>query len=159
MTSSVLDKLVSIFEAIFGPRFDALAAYRCKIVAQHADGTLDVEPEHERLAPMTRVPIRYGVPGVSAKVRAGGFVMVEFAHGDRSKPYCTLWESTSVTETTVKADIVRLADGDVGVALSGYPVVVMLTAAAATAITTGGVGTGIPLTGYILDGSKKVKGS
>lgn len=152
--------LVAIVEAVIGPRLDLRAAYRCRVVLQHADGTLDVVPDNQKIPSLTKVPIRYGAPGESAKVRAGAYVFVEFLEGDASKPCVRGWESASVIERTVTADMLRLADGDRELARKGDSVVVILGPTAAGKIMGGGggVGTGVPLTGYILDGCPKVKG-
>lgn len=143
--------IAKVLEQLVGPRLDALAAYPAKVITQHADGTLDVRPDSPRLPPMTSVPIRYGVPGVSAKVSAGARVLVEFAGGDTSSPVATVWESASVTELSLDATKIRIG-GDRNVALEGDSVVVvvdtiMAKAVAALATT---VGPPIALAGYII---------
>lgn len=126
------EKLREIFEAFVGPRIEAGVAYRARVILQHADGTLDITPESKRAekvlrtSTMTKVPIRYGAPAISAKVAAGAVVFVEFLEGDRSQPIVTGWETATVTEITVKADTVRLADGDMPLARRGDLVVVQL---------------------------------
>ena len=77
-------------------RVDFLAAYQCKVVTQNGDGTLELQPDDVRLPGYSKVPIRYGVPGVSATVAAGARVLLEFAGGDPQKPIATVWESASV---------------------------------------------------------------
>jgi hypothetical protein len=71
---------------IIGPRVDYLAAYQCKVVVQNADGTLELQPDNAALPGYSKVPIRYGVPGISATVAAGARVLLEFAGGDPQKP-------------------------------------------------------------------------
>lgn len=105
---------------------DYHAAYPARVVTQHGDGTLDVVPDGARLPPLSRVPIRYGIPGVAAKVRSGARVLVEFASGDPEKPIATVWESASLTEVTITADSVRLADGDMPLARKGDLVAVAM---------------------------------
>lgn len=153
---SLAGVIARLVERIVGPRIDALAAYPARVVSQNADGTLEVRPDSPKLPPMTRVPIRYGVPGVSAKVSAGARVLVEFASGDTSKPVATVWESASVTELTITADKIRLG-GDRPLVREGDPVVVMLTAvaiAAATATPTAAA----PASGYVLKGAANLTG-
>ncbi len=122
----VKGSLVAIIESVIGPRLDYRAAHPAKVVTQHLDGTLDVVPDNADIAPMTKVPIRYGVPGVTAKIAVGARVLVEFAGGNPERPIATVWESASVTELTVKADVVRLADGDMPLARQGDIVAVQL---------------------------------
>ena len=147
------DTLSAIVEALVGPRLDMRAAYPARVVTQNADGTLDVIPDSSRVPPLTKVPIRYGIPGVSATVANDARVLIEFANGDPSKPYASVWESASVTKLTLDASLVRLADGDRNVAREGDPVVVMLTPAALSGAASGSVA----ITGFILSGTSKVR--
>lgn len=149
-------EIARLVERIVGPRIDALAGYPARVVTQHADNTLDVKPDSPKLPPMTRVPIRYGVPGVSAKVSAGARVLVEFASGDTSKPVATVWESAAVTELTITADKIRLG-GDRPLVREGDPVVVMLTAAAITAASVSATAAA-PASGYVLKGAANLTG-
>lgn len=126
------EKLREIIDAVVGPRLEAGVAYRARVIVQHADGSLDLAPESKRAekllrtSTMTKVPIRYGAPAITAKVSAGAVVFVEFLEGDRAQPIVTGWETATVTEITVKADTVRLADGDMPLARRGDLVVVQL---------------------------------
>jgi hypothetical protein len=92
--------LASFVRAQF-PRLDHYAAYWARVVAQNADGTLELVPDDARIPGRSNVPIRYGVPGVTAKVAAGARVLLEFASGDPSKPFATVWESAVPTEIVV----------------------------------------------------------
>lgn len=94
---------------------DFLAAYPARVVKQNGDGSLELKPKSEKMPGMSRIPIRYGVPGVRAKVKAGSFVNVEFEHGDPSAPVATVWDRESVSELTVKADRVVVDATDVEV--------------------------------------------
>ena len=82
-------------------RTDYHAAYVSRVVSQSADGSLSVVPDSGKIPPMTDVPIRYGVPGVSVKVSPGARVLVGFDGGDRRFPIATVWESAAVTELRV----------------------------------------------------------
>jgi hypothetical protein len=82
---------------IVGPRIDYLAAYPCVAVSQNADGTLELVPDDKRIQGPSKVPIRYGVPGISATVAAGARVYLRWAGADPSKPYAEVWESAGVT--------------------------------------------------------------
>jgi len=93
---------------LVGARMDYLATYQCRAVAQNADGTLELLPDDSRLPSYSKVPIRYGVPGVSATVAGGARVLLEFASGNPQKPIASLWESASVTILTVTASAINL---------------------------------------------------
>ncbi|MBK7823347.1 MAG: hypothetical protein IPJ61_20385 [Tessaracoccus sp.] len=147
----------SLVERIVGPRLDLLAAYPATVVSQNADGTLELRPSSSKVPAVTKVPIRYGVPGITAKVSAGARVWLEFAGGDASQPVATLWESASVTELDFSATLIKVG-GSRPLVRQGDPVMVMLGPTAAAKIVSGGVGTGVPLSGYVLLGSSKVKG-
>lgn len=83
------------------PRLDHFAAYWCRAVSQNADGTLELVPDDARIASRSNVPIRYGVPGVKATVAPGARVLLEFAAGDPSKPFATVWESATPSEIII----------------------------------------------------------
>jgi hypothetical protein len=85
------------------PNFDFLAAHWARVVAQNADGTLELVPDDSRIPGRSNVPIRYGVPGVKATVAPGARVLLEFAGGDPSKPFATVWESAAVTKMEITA--------------------------------------------------------
>lgn len=156
-TRGVIDAVIRIVEARFGPRIDVLAAYPARVASQASDGTLDVVPDSPKVPPLTGVPIRYGVPGVSAKVAAGARVMIEFAGGDPRQPMATIWESAAVTEITITATKVKLG-GDRPIARRGDPVTVMLSPATVATLAKPGASTSIPLTGAILDGASGLTG-
>lgn len=74
--------------------------YRAKVVAQNADGTLQLSPEDQRLAGsgLDKVRIRHGLPGYKVKVPSGTYVRVGFDGGDPEKPFAALWDEGDVTE-------------------------------------------------------------
>lgn len=96
---------------IVGPRVDYLASYPATAVTQNGDGTLEIQPDDSRLPPLSSVPIRYGVPGVSARIANGGRVLLAFAGGDPAKPIATVWEAASVVSLTVAASAIHLGAG------------------------------------------------
>lgn len=162
---------------LVGVRLDVLAAYPARVVSQHSDGTIDVVPDSATIPSLTNVPIRYGVPGISAKVNTGSRVMIEFAEGDARYPMATIWEGQSLKElivtatgnvtistpgvANVSAGEVRLADGDRQIARAGDPVTVILTAATAAQFVTPPTPppSAWAISGYILSGSSRVKSS
>lgn len=72
--------------------------YAARVVLQDADGTLQLRPDDERLPGLTGVPIRYGVPGVTAKVPPGARCVVEFEQGDPRTPIVTGFEPGAILE-------------------------------------------------------------
>lgn len=82
---------------------DYFAVYPAKVVSQNADGTLELQPDDQRIPGLTKVPIRYGIPGVTAKVASGARVNVHFEGGDPGSPMAALWQSGTLNEVTVTA--------------------------------------------------------
>jgi hypothetical protein len=92
---------------------DYLAHYVARVDTQNADGTLDLTPEDSRLPVLTRVPILYGIPGVSATVAAGSRVLVVFANGDPARPGATVWDRSSLVELSFaggNSPVARMGD-------------------------------------------------
>lgn len=84
-------------------RIDYLALYPCRVVAQNADGTLELQPDSAAVPSLSKVPIRLGVPGVKVKVAAGCRVLLGFEGGDAQRPAAFLWEysGASLTEMAI----------------------------------------------------------
>ncbi len=85
------------------PRLDYLALYSARVVAQAADGSLDVQPDDARLPGMTGVPMRLFVPGATVRVGGGARVLVGFEQGDPARPVAHLWESGALARLRVDA--------------------------------------------------------
>lgn len=85
------------------PRADYQAMYAATVASQNADLTLELKPDAETLPPLSKVPIRTGIPGVEAKVAKGSRVLIGFDSADPSKAYAALWEKNSLTELVVTA--------------------------------------------------------
>lgn len=83
------------------PNIDFLGAYLCTVQAQAADGTLDITPDDTRLGSFQHVPIKYGVPGITAVVPVGARCELTFAGTDRTRPQVTIWDPGSITSLTV----------------------------------------------------------
>lgn len=145
----------SLVERIVGQRLDLLAAYPATVVSQNADGTLELRPSSPKVPPVTKVPIRYGIPGITAKVATGARVWLEFTGGDASLPVATLWESASVTELDIAASLIKVG-GAQFVARVGDPVTVLLDSVTVKALYAAVVPISLPVSGYILKGSAKV---
>lgn len=137
------------------------ALYACDVEAQRSDGTLDLKPTNIKLPPMTGVPIRYGIPGVTVKVKPAARVLMGFDGFDPSRPYAALWSPDSLLELTI--------DAATKVTVSAPIVDVSATTATidATSVTIAGGVQGIarigdtvqagPFAGVITSGSLKVK--
>jgi len=151
----ILASVRTLVERIVGPRLDLLAAYPATVVSKTADGTLEPRPSSSKVPPVTPVPIRYGVPGITAKVAAGARVWLEFAGGDASQPVATLWESASVTELDIAGTLIHVG-GSQFVARVGDPVTVLLDSVTVKALYAAVAPISLPVSGYILKGSAKV---
>lgn len=158
--------LLAIVEAAL-ERTDYHAEYVARVVAQGSNGLLSVVPDDKRIPPMVDVPIRYGVPGISAKVESGARVLIAFEGGDRRRPIATVWESAALTElritstTKVVLDCpdVNIGDGSgAPVARVGDPVDVVFDVSAVTAAVASGTGILVAV-GVVSSGAANVKAS
>jgi hypothetical protein len=107
----VSDRAKAAFEALVRgvfPDVDFLARYPARVVSQNADGTLELIPDDVRIPGMSKVPIRYGVPGIKATVAPGARVLLGFAGGNRDAPEAELWESASVLKLELTATAVEV---------------------------------------------------
>jgi hypothetical protein len=102
--------------------------FAAKVVAQNGDGTLELQPDSDVLPQLSRVPIRWGIPGVTATVAAGARVLVGFENGDPARPIATLWDSASVTQLNINAGTIVLNGGASKVGRVGDPVRVTIPA-------------------------------
>lgn len=116
------DRLKAALEAFVRQataRTDYLGIFGARVLSQNADGTLELKPDDARLPGLSRVPFRYGVPGVTATVAAGTRVGVEFEAGNPARPVVTLWELGSVTKLEVDASSIVFNGGSTPVAKEG----------------------------------------
>ena len=100
-----------MFDRIKGPlaefvraitaRIDWFALYPCRVVAQNADKTLELQPDNTRVPSVSKVPIRLGIPNATVTVTAGSRVHLGFEGGDPTKPYAALWGPSTVTELVI----------------------------------------------------------
>ncbi len=143
--------------------------YPCKVVTQNSDGTLQLLPDDEvmRARGLDAVPIRYGLPGCSAKLKPGARCHLAFAAGDPSRPYVGLWEFAPefVESLTLHADRVTLGGDAPGegqdIARKGDSVDVPLPPAVFTGTISGAPASGVltfpamKMVGAIAAGSTK----
>lgn len=114
------------------PRLKYLGTYPGRVVSQAADGSLDIRPDDADMPEHQGVPIRYGVPGVTAKVTAGARCALGFAEGDPRKPFAELWESGTLielklhtgTDFVVKGTTYRAAEDTLITALNTFAVAI-----------------------------------
>ncbi|AZF88275.1 hypothetical protein [Meiothermus phage MMP7] len=95
------------------PRIDYLALYPAKVLQDHGNMTLDLEPDDARLPLLVRVPLRVFLPGAYVKVQVGSRVLLGFEGGNPAKPVAYLWEAggTVIVEiATAAGRTVRLDD-------------------------------------------------
>lgn len=131
---------------------DFLAMYPATVVSQNGDGSLELKMKSDRMPSMSRIPIRYGVPGVSAKIKSGSVVAVEFERGDPSSPVATVWNRESVSELTIKADRVVVDALDIE-AQKGRPL-----ARVGDMVQVISTAPGTPAIGQILTGNQSNRG-
>ena len=93
-------------------RVDYLAHYPARVVSQSASGLLDLVPDDSRVPPCSGVPIRYGLPGVTAVVPAGERVTLTYEGGDPSKPVATLWTAGAMTSAAINGSTRQAARTD-----------------------------------------------
>lgn len=89
-------------------RVDHLALYPCTVVAQRADGTLDLRAEDARLGSPASIPYRT-LRGLSVEVAVGARVLLGFEGGDPSRPVALLWELGDATVVRVNGGTVEVA--------------------------------------------------
>jgi len=82
---------------------DYLALYPAKIIAQNADGSLELRPDDARVPDLSSVPIRLGLPGVSVTVAPGSRVLIGFENGKPSAPVATIWDASTLKTITITA--------------------------------------------------------
>ncbi|MFO0658896.1 MAG: hypothetical protein U0165_03545 [Polyangiaceae bacterium] len=154
--AAVLRRLVRSFTR--DDRFRA--AYFGSVVTQHDDGTLDVKLETSLVPSPCFVPIRYGLPGISAKVKPGARVAVTYEDGDSRRPVATVWDVASVEELHITAEKIvthssKVELGEGGRAIARHGDLVRITAATTpfqtVEIELAGLGR-VTVTGWYING-------
>lgn len=158
--SVLTDLFVGLVDRLVVPRLDPLALYPATVAAQGEDGAVDLRPDDARWGQgLAAVPIRHGLPGVTARVKVGARVLLGFEGGDVRRPYCSLWEPGSLEALTIEASVSVRVDapeiiwGEEGdarpVARAGDLIEVYLPAVPPLPA--------IPLQGFISNASTKVR--
>lgn len=74
-------------------QIDYFGLYECKVVTQSGDlSTVDVQPSVAKFGGFQRVPLRLGLPGVTAQFAPGAKVLLGWMGGDPSQPYAALFQ-------------------------------------------------------------------
>ncbi len=104
----------NIVENLVGRRLDYTQLYPAVVIAQNADGTLQLLADSPTIRGTghNNVRIRHGLPGVSVTVSQGARVRIGFENGDPSQPYAALWDTDAASVTinlTTSVDISLVA--------------------------------------------------
>ena len=75
---------------------DYCALYPCKVLRDHGNHTLDLQPEHPLMPDMTEVRLLQPIAGAKVKLKAGAIVTVEFQAGDPARPVVTGYAAASL---------------------------------------------------------------
>jgi hypothetical protein len=94
---------------------DFYGRYECKVIAQSADlSTVDLQPVNAKFAGLQRVPLRLGLPGVTAQFAPGAKVLLGWMEGDPSQPYAGLFYGgetlTALTVGTAADNVITKQD-------------------------------------------------
>lgn len=102
------DREVGTFDSLL-PSPDMLAFYQYRVISQNGDGTLELKSLDSRLPDLSRVPVRFGLPGCSVTATSSQRVMVGFGSGGQSDPYVASWVTGQASvmglEATTRLDL------------------------------------------------------
>ena len=108
------DRLKGPIQAL-ARRSDPLALYarlyRARVLAQSGDLLrVDVSPEDPLLPPMSNIPLRHGIPGLTVSMAPGAILMVGWENSRPDLPFAALWANP----TTSKAANAKGTSGSAG---------------------------------------------
>jgi hypothetical protein len=70
------------------------AIYRARVLGQSGDlQAVSVRPYDSSLPPMTDIPLRHGVPGITVQVLPGCTVQIGWDDGRPDRPFAALWSA------------------------------------------------------------------
>jgi hypothetical protein len=118
---------------------DYTKRYQAKVITQSGDfSTVDVKPVNPALPGLSKVPVMWGIPGVTAQIAPGDLVMIGFDSADPSKPYACDWQPAATTiQLNITATTIDIkANGNATVEATGTA-----TLKGAASTTLGSVGT------------------
>lgn len=84
-----------LIENLVGRRIDYSRMYTAVVSKQNGDGSLQLLVDNEKIRGTghNNVPLRLGLPGMSAQLLVGARVRVGFEDGDPSKPFAALFDT------------------------------------------------------------------
>lgn len=99
---------------------DLERTFAARVVAQNADGTLELRPTDPKMPGLSRVPVRLGLPGVTGyQVIPGIDCSLEYENGDPSKPFVSsfgrgqaLTLGVGLTSLTVSATDIQMGGSE-----------------------------------------------
>lgn len=153
---------LTAFIALLTSRYDYALTYPCTVVAQNADGTLELRPDSASVPGLSKVPIAYGIPGVRATVKAGARVRLTFEDLDPSRPIATIFETAGVVQLVLDTDaaaprpVARMGDVLNVIALPAMPITGTITGPSGPVPFTGTLLMPQPAVGIVTTGSPRV---
>lgn len=146
------------------PRYDYLARYPGRVVAQRGANSFDFQPDSPSVPGVSGVPVRFGLPGVTVQLNLGSSprCLLGFVGADPSQPFLDIWEAPGLSSITVDpAADVNLGPAAAAVGRVGDQVQVTIPIGSITLAVSGSSASGpaapITLNGTIQAGSPKVK--
>lgn len=113
---------MSFFDRMKGPMLDLiraatgsvdyLAHYSAVVNQDNQNGTLDVTPEDDRLSSMQGIPMRFGIPGATAKVTPGSRVFIGFENGNPGRPIISGFGDSGAVELHLPVSVLLALGGD-----------------------------------------------
>jgi hypothetical protein len=100
---NALDAIKAGLEAFIAnrtARLDYCALYPCTVVSQSGQ-LLELQPDSDKVPPISNVPLRLGLPGVEVTVAPGSRVLLGFEAADPRRPVATVWEASSLQSLTL----------------------------------------------------------
>ncbi len=110
---TALDAIKAGLEAFIAnrtARIDYCALYPCTVVSQSGQ-LLELQPDSDKVPPISNVPLRLGMPGVEVTVAPGSRVLLGFEAADPRRPVATVWEASSLQSITLAPQLSLLLGG------------------------------------------------
>lgn len=97
------------------PELPYLGLMQARVLIDHGDHTVDLEPLDRSLPLMTRVPYEIPFAGARTKVREGAILLVGFEAGDMTRPHALAFRSGDLESLRIEcgACVIEL-DGSSG---------------------------------------------
>lgn len=106
---------------------DYRALYPARVVAQAADGSVDVVSGDPRIPSLSRVPLRMPWPGVSVVLAPGAKVLIGWEGGNPGAPFAATFGGGASVSVVVSAGSVSIGDAAAVPLVSGPALVALLT--------------------------------